>query len=76
MGAHNHIVSSALDVLGPMLFQTTDSGEGQCPICSLDIHHREKCTDAGCTYSYDIWIEKSVVKMFERAVSLGLVPQA
>ena len=47
-----------------------------CPLCYLNLCHKEGCDDPRCDWNYDRWITIGANQAFERALSLGLIGQA
>jgi len=74
MGAHNMIVSAALEKLGLDLLIANESGPDKCPLCELQAAHVAHCTIEGCTFTYEAtWIPGPVEAAYQQAVKLGLV---
>lgn len=55
MAANNAIWSNAINV-GGLAVMAPDAG---CPLCFLNQAHKESCTEEGCEFSYDGWIERA-----------------
>ena len=71
MDAHMRILSNATRVGGPAVVM----GDG-CPLCLLNAHHKAECTEEGCTFSYDPWIDRAADDAKARATKLGLLGAA
>lgn len=75
MGAHNMIVSRALDILGLDLLCANGDGTEKCPLCELQARHVAGCPDKDCTWTYEAtWIPGPVEAAYQEAVRLGLIP--
>lgn len=74
MGAHNLIVSRALDMVGLELMGKNEDGSEICPLCYLNAAHKRGCKEPGCTWTYDkTWISGPCGLMFDEAKRLGLI---
>jgi hypothetical protein len=72
MGAHNAIMSNALDLVGIALCAPNEDGSERCPLCFLTETHKANCDDPDCTVeSFDHWIDKAADDMQAASEELG-----
>jgi len=76
MGAHNAILSRALDIAGLNLMMQNEDGTDRCPLCYLQQQHDLSCKEEGCTHSFEPWIGFAAKDMLAEAKSLGLMSEA
>lgn len=70
MGANIAILNNAMGVLERAGVNPLElmMGEGEhCPICVLNEGHKRACTEDGCTFSYDNWIDHAADDMLAAA---------
>lgn len=70
MGAHNSIVSNALERAGLELMNANPDGSERCPMCFLGSH----CEN--CAVIVETWIGKAADGALEEATSLGLLKES
>ena len=68
MSAHWRIVQVLTEIGGAEVLI-----QDGCPICFGNEKHRAGCKDPGCTYSYDLFIDKAADEALLQARHLGLV---
>ncbi len=73
MGAHNAIVSRAIEIVGLGLLIPAEDGVEKCPLCHLQAGHDATCTEVGCTHSFEPWIGFAANDVRAEAVRLGLM---
>jgi hypothetical protein len=59
MGAHNAILGNALGFGGLAVMAPNDDGSERCPLCFLNLMHREHCEQPGCDFMFDGWINRA-----------------
>jgi hypothetical protein len=76
MGAHNAIVSRALDIAGLSLMAPNEDGSQRCPLCWIQKGHDEHCQEIGCKHSFEPWIGYAADDMRKEAIRLGLMAES
>lgn len=77
MGSHNQIIARSLNECGFEIMIQNDDGSDRCPICFLDMKHKENCVESGCTWTYeDSWIQGAANDALIEAKRLGLIAEA
>jgi hypothetical protein len=75
MGAHNAILTNALELAGLYVLEPNDDGSERCPLCFLEEGCRAKHTEAE-PCQYKSWPGRAADDMRSIAVRLGLLPTA
>lgn len=70
LGAHNAILSNALNAAGMELMQKEPDGSERCPLCFLKTC---PCGDPACAARYESWIDHAADDALVEAKRLGLV---
>jgi hypothetical protein len=73
MGAHNAIVSRAIDVVGLALLVANEDGSEKCPICFLQQSHDVACKVPDCKQNFAKWIDYAADGSKNEAIRLGLL---
>jgi hypothetical protein len=74
MGAHNMIISQALNDCGLEVMMQNEDGSDRCPICWMDTKHKDNCTDPNCIWTYEEnWIQGVANDALTEAKRLGLI---
>ena len=76
MGAHNAILSRALDVAGLNLMMPNEDGSERCPLCYMQAEHDAHCKEPGCKQSFETWIGYAADDAKAETVRLGLIASA